>query len=212
MTSPDQPTLSPTGLPVAPALDEPRLVTETGVDARVAAIIQPVLADLGYRLVRVRLMGMNGLTLQILAERADGTMTVDDCEAISKAVSPVLDVEDPIEKAYHLEVSSPGIDRPLVRRSDFERWAGFEAKVELVVPVSGRKRFRGWLVGIREDEGGIRLLQPLDDGTVEVWFPLTALSEARLVLNDALIRESLRAAKQAPEAVGGPEAGETEQD
>jgi ribosome maturation factor RimP len=184
-----------TGHPVESPLDEPRIVAETGVDARVAAIIEPVLADLGYRLVRVRLSGINGLTLQILAERADGTMSVDDCEAVSRAVSPVLDVDDPVERAYHLEVSSPGIDRPLVRRSDFARWAGYEAKVELAVPVGGRKRFRGWLLGIREGEGGIRLLQTLETGEQEIWFPLDTLSEAKLVLNDALIRESLRAGR-----------------
>jgi ribosome maturation factor RimP len=183
------------GHAVESPLDEPRLVAETGIDARVAAIIEPVLADLGYRLVRVRLLGMNGLTLQIMAERPDGTMTVEDCEAVSRAVSPVLDVEDPVDKAYHLEVSSPGIDRPLARRSDFDRWAGFEAKIELSVPVEGRKRFRGWLLGTRGADGGVRLLQPLENGTQEIWFPLDTLAEAKLVLNDALIRESLRAGK-----------------
>jgi len=119
-------------------------------------------------------------------------MTVEDCEAVSKAVSPALDVDDPISGAYHLEVSSPGIDRPLVRRSDFDRWAGFEAKIELQVPVAGRKRFRGWLLGTRGEEGGVRLLQSLEDGTQEVWFRLDTLDEAKLVLNDALIREALR--------------------
>jgi ribosome maturation factor RimP len=183
------------GKAVESPIDEPRLVAETGIDARVAAIIEPVLLDLGYRLVRVRLLGMNGLTLQIMAERPDGTMTVEDCEIVSKAISPVLDVDDPVDKAYHLEVSSPGIDRPLARRSDFDRWSGFEAKIELAVPVEGRKRFRGWLLGTRGDDGGVRLLQPLETGVQEVWFPLDTLSEAKLVLNDALIRESLRAAK-----------------
>jgi ribosome maturation factor RimP len=161
----------------------------------VAAIVDPILVDLGYRLVRVRLLGMNGLTLQIMAERPDGTLTVEDCEAISRAISPVLDVDDPVDKAYHLEVSSPGIDRPLARRSDFDRWAGFEAKVELAVPVEGRKRLRGWLLGTRADEGGIRLLQSLETRVDEIWFPLASLAEAKLVLNDALIRESLRAGK-----------------
>jgi ribosome maturation factor RimP len=183
------------GQAVESPIDEPRLVAETGIDARVAAIIDPVLLDLGYRLVRVRLLGMNGLTLQIMAERPDGTMTVEDCEIVSKAISPVLDVDDPVDKAYHLEVSSPGIDRPLARRTDFDRWSGFEAKIELAVPVEGRKRFRGWLLGTRGADGGVRLLQPLETGVQEVWFPLDTLSEAKLVLNDALIRESLRAAK-----------------
>ncbi len=181
-----------TGAPVETDLEEPRLVRETGVDARVAAIIEPVLIDLGYRLVRVRLFGQNGLTLQIFAEKADGTMSVEDCEAASKAISPALDVDDPVSGAYHLEISSPGIDRPLVRRSDFDRWSGFEAKIELGVPVHGRKRFRGWLLGTKGEEGGVRLLQSLEDGTQEVWFRLDTLDEAKLVLNDALIRESLR--------------------
>lgn len=195
----EQPHAPLTGHLVDSPLDEPRLVAETGVDARVAAIVDPVLVDLGYRLVRVRLLGMNGVTLQIMAERPDGTMSVDDCEAVSKAVSPVLDVDDPVGKAYHLEISSPGIDRPLARRSDFDRWAGFEAKIELEVPLDGRKRFRGWLLGTRDGEGraegGVRLLQSLEDGTQEVWFPLDTLGEGKLVLNDALIRESLRAGK-----------------
>ena len=195
MATDETPTPPLTGHPVESTLDEPRLVGETGVDARVAAIIDPVLADLGYRLVRVRLLGQTGLTLQILAEKPDGSMTVEDCEAVSKAVSPVLDVDDPIGKAYNLEVSSPGIDRPLVRRSDFDRWAGFEAKLELAVPVLGRKRFRGWLLGTKGDDGGMRLLQSLDDGTQEIWFPLDTLSEAKLVLNDALIRAALKAGK-----------------
>ena len=181
------------GSPVETALSEPRIVTETGVDARVAAIVEPVLLDMGYRLVRVRLLGQAGLTLQILAEKADGTMSVEDCEAVSKAVSPVLDVDDPVGKAYHLEISSPGIDRPLVRRSDFDRWSGFEAKLELAVPQAGRKRFRGWVLGSRGEDGGLRLLQALEDGTQEIWFPLDTVSEAKLVLNDALIRESLKA-------------------
>ena len=103
---------------------EPRLITETGIDRRIADIIEPVLVPMGYQLVRVRLTSQNGATLQIMAERTDGTMTVQDCEAISTVISPVLDVEDPVDKAYHLEVSSPGIDRPMVRKSDFSRWSG----------------------------------------------------------------------------------------
>ena len=116
------------------------------MDARVAAIVQPVLRAIGFRLVRVRLSGQNGLTLQIMAEREDGTMTVEDCEEVSRAVSPALDVEDPVDKAYHLEVSSPGIDRPLVRKSDFETWAGHLVKIETSILVAERKRFRGTIV------------------------------------------------------------------
>jgi len=179
----------------AAPLDEPRFTRETGPAARVAAIIDPILADLGYRLVRVRLSGLNGLTLQIMAEKPDGTMAVEDCEAVSRAISPALDVEDPIDKAYHLEVSSPGMDRILVRESDFRRWAGHEARIELAVPLAGRKRFRGWILEPVDGQGGVRLLQSLEDGTQEVRFPLADVEEARLVLNDALIKASLKAGK-----------------
>jgi ribosome maturation factor RimP len=196
MSAEDQMPLPPLmGSPVETTLDEPRIVAETGVEARVAEIIEPALIDLGYRLVRVRTSGNNGMTLHIFAEKTDGTMGVDDCEAVSKVVSPLLDVDDPIGKAYHLEISSPGMDRVLVRRSDFDRWIGFETKLELSVPLNGRKRFRGWLLGTKDNTGGMRLLQTLEDGTQEIWFPLDTLSEARLVLNDALIRESLKAGK-----------------
>src|SRR5215203_5453898 len=132
--------------------DERRLLIETGVAARVAAIVEPALADLGFRLVRVKVSGLNGCTVQIMAERPDGTMTVEDCEAVSRAISPILDLDDPVGIAYHLEVSSPGIDRPLVRVSDFTRWAGHEAKVELAVPMDGRKRFRG-IIGVPSADG-----------------------------------------------------------
>src|SRR6187549_3353007 len=113
--------------------DEPRLITEQGVAARVAAIATPVLTGMGYRLVRVRISGTSGCTVQIMAERPDGSMLIEDCEAASRALSPVFDVEDPIDREYRLEVSSPGIDRPLVRRSDFERYAGHEAKIEMAL-------------------------------------------------------------------------------
>jgi len=104
--------------------NEPRLIVETGLDLRVAEIIEPVIAAMDFRLVRVRMLNQNGATLQIMAERNDGTMDVEGCEAVSVAISPVLDVEDPIDREYHLEVSSPGIDRPMVRKSDFTRWQG----------------------------------------------------------------------------------------
>src|SRR3712207_6700809 len=119
-----------------------RLITETGVAARVAAIVEPVIEDLGFRLVRVKVSGLNGCTVQIMAERPDGGRSVEDCETVRRAVSPVLDLENPIERAYHLEISSPGIDRPLVRSGDFERWVGHGAKIEMGTPVDGRKRFR----------------------------------------------------------------------
>jgi len=133
----------------APLTDvEPRLLTETGIAARIAAIVGPVLAGLGYRLVRVAVTGRDGCTVQVMAERPDGSFSVGDCEAASRVLSPTLDAEDPIERAYRLELSSPGIDRPLARRSDFERYAGHEVKVEMAVPIEGRKRFRGHAAGI----------------------------------------------------------------
>jgi ribosome maturation factor RimP len=171
---------------------EERLITETGVSARVAAIVEPVLADLGFRLVRARVTGANGCTVQIMAERPDGTMSVDECEAVSRAVSPVLDLEDPIERAYYLEVSSPGIDRPLVRASDFERWAGYEAKIELSLGLSGRKRFRGVIRAVTDGKVSLELPDAPEGTDPIVLLPLDDLADARLVLTDELIRESLR--------------------
>ena len=171
---------------------EERLITETGVSARVAAIVEPVLEDLGFRLVRVRVTGANGCTVQIMAERPDGMMSVDECEAVSRAVSPVLDLEDPIERAYYLEVSSPGIDRPLVRASDFERWAGYEAKIELSLGLSGRKRFRGVIRAVTDGKVSLELPDAPEGTDPIVLLPLDDLADARLVLTDELIRESLR--------------------
>src|SRR5918912_250300 len=171
---------------------ERRFITETGVAARVAPIVEPVLADLGFRLVRVKVSGLNGCTVQIMAERPDGTMTVEDCEAASRALSPALDVEDPIERAYHLELSSPGIDRPLVRPGDFLRWAGYEAKVETALPVNGRKRFRGVIRGIADDALVLDLSDAKAGEEPQARLPLSDLADARLVLTDALIREALR--------------------
>ncbi|MDR4308196.1 ribosome maturation factor RimP [Chelatococcus sambhunathii] len=181
-------------------LDEPRLVTEAGVDARVAAIVGPTLMDLGFRLVRVKSSGRDGYTLQIMAERPDGTFTVEDCEAASKAISPVLDVEDPIDRAYNLEMSSPGIDRPLVRVSDFARWAGHLAKVEMEVPVDGRKRFKGVLEGVEGELALLRRDDPSKDENPRVKLPIADVAEARLILTDELIREALRRAKAAGRA------------
>src|ERR1700755_6172 len=132
-------------------LDEPRLVVEPGAAARVSAVAGPVLHGMGYRLVRIKISGEAGCTVQIMAERPDGSMQIEDCEAISKALSPVLDIADPIDRAYRLEISSPGIDRPLVRRSDFARYAGYLVKVEMAVAHEGRKRFRG-ILGEVDDE------------------------------------------------------------
>src|ERR1700693_4703712 len=135
----------------AELLAAPRLVVEPGMAARVSAVAGPVLQGMGYRLVRIKISGEFGCTVQIMAERPDGSMLIEDCEAISKALSPVLDVADPIDRAYRREVSSPGIDRPLVRRSDFERFSGHLVKIEMAVAHQGRKRFRGTLGGVEGD-------------------------------------------------------------
>lgn len=180
--------------------DDDRLIRESGVEARVAALIWPLLRSMGFRLVRVRLSGQNGLTLQIMAEREDGTMTVADCEELSRAVSPALDVEDLIDKAYHLEVSSPGIDRPLVRVSDFAAWQGHLAKLETAVMVSERKRFRGRIA--EAGANGIVLERDQasygDEPRVEI--PYDTIADARLILTDDLIRDALAKDKQARQA------------
>jgi ribosome maturation factor RimP len=169
-----------------------RFLTETGLEARIAGLVEPVLDDLGYRLVRIKLSAMNGQTLQIMAERPDGTMSVNDCEIVSKAVSPVLDIEDPIHTAYNLEVSSPGIDRPMVRKSDFERWLGHIAKLETRVMIGGRKRYKGTIIGVSDDSATFRR-ETVQQGEEETFtLPFSEISEAKLVLTDELIRESLR--------------------
>jgi ribosome maturation factor RimP len=190
-------------------LDEPRLQAETGVAARVARVVEPVLADLSLRLVRIKLSTGPDATLQIMAERADGTMSIDDCEAASRALSPVLDLEDPISTPYRLEISSPGIDRPLVRVSDFRRALGHEAKVELSVPLDGRRRFRGMLAAVAGNELTLTLPDAKAGEAASVALPLDGIADARLVLTDALIRESLRAAEEAAAAAGETE-GEAE--
>jgi ribosome maturation factor RimP len=196
------------------ALDEPRLVAETGVAARVAHLAEPVLAQLGFRLVRVRLMQQHGQTLQIMAERPDGTMTIDDCEAASQALSPELDVADVIANEYRLEISSPCVDRPLVRVSDFLRAVGHEARIELAHPLeSGRKRFRGLIRGVEGEGRDARLALERTDARSDeeklVHLPLADLDEGKLALTEALIRQSLRAGKlqqaAAEEEHAGPE-------
>ena len=180
------------------APSEERFIHETGLAAGIATLVEPVLVDLGFRLVRVQLSGSDSQTLQIMAERPDGTMSVGDCETVSRQVSPVLDAYDPLTDAYRLEISSPGIDRPLVRPSDFEDWAGFEAKIELKQPVNGRKRFRGIVDGFENDE--VRLECELDQvGKQVLGFPMAMIGEAKLVLSDDLIRETLRRAKKLKE-------------
>ncbi len=181
----------------APNETEPRLIVEPGLPARVAAIAEPVIESLGYRLVRVKVSGAEGCTVQIMAERPDGSMTVADCETVSRALSPVLDVADPIERAYRLEISSPGIDRPLVRKSDFERYAGHLAKIEMEIPVDGRKRFRGELAGTEGDAARIRRDDTEAGEEAEILLPIEEMSEARLVLTDDLVTQALRRGKAA---------------
>ncbi len=176
-----------------PAKDlEERIITETGIDARVASIIEPVLQSIGFKLVRARLSGLNGLTLQIMAERNDGTMTVEDCEFVSRTLSPVLDVEDPIDRNYHLEVSSPGIDRPLVRKSDFVVWSGHIAKVDTSAVLEGRKKFRGRISNVSDGSITIESDQATYGDKPAVEIPFEMIADARLVLTDDLIRDALR--------------------
>jgi len=181
----------------AELLAEPRLVVEPGVAARVSAVAGPVLQQMGYRLVRIRISGEAGCTVQIMAERPDGSMQIEDCEAISRALSPVLDIADPIDRAYRLEISSPGIDRPLVRRSDFERHAGHLAKIEMAIAHQGRKRFRGVLAGVDGDKVRIRRDDVPAGEDADILLTMEDIADARLVLTDELIAESMRRGKAA---------------
>ena len=179
-------------------MTDQRLTRETGPALRVAKLIEPVLDGLGFRLVRVKL---SGSTLQVMAERPDGSFTIDDCEAASRAISPVLDVADAISSRYFLEMSSPGIDRPLVRAGDFRRWAGHELKIEMAVPFDGRKRFRGLLLGAEDGLAIVRLPDAPADAPDTVRLPIVDIGEARLVLSEELIREALRRDKALREGV-----------
>lgn len=179
---------------------EPRLIVETGLDLRIAEIIEPTLIGMGFRLVRVRMMNQNGMTLQIMAEREDGTMDVEGCEAVSTAISPVLDVEDPIDREYHLEVSSPGIDRPMVRKSDFARWTGHLVKVETSILIDTKKRFRGKIGETNEDGFVLERDQVAYGEEPRVTIPYSALAEGKLILTDDLIRDALKADKLAKQA------------
>jgi ribosome maturation factor RimP len=189
--------------------DEPRLITEPGRSARVAALVEPVLAELGYRLVRVRISGLAGCTVQVMAERPDGTMTIEDCETASRALSPVLDAADPIEGTYRLEISSPGIDRPLVRRSDFDRYAGHMAQVEMQAPIAGRRRFRGELNGTEGEYVRLRCGDGAAPEGADVLLRIDDMIEARLVLTDTLVAESLRRSKHAERKAKDAEERET---
>jgi ribosome maturation factor RimP len=171
------------------------LIAKTAIDRRLAEIVTPAIEGLGYELVRIRLQGGRTATLQIMADRPDGGINVDDCAKISTAVSAVLDVEDPIEDNYHLEVSSPGIDRPLTRLKDFDAWADYEARIETTELIDGRRRFKGFLRGTEGNEVLIEIEEagaPLTIGLEFEW-----LSDAKLILTDELIAEMLRQKKAA---------------
>jgi ribosome maturation factor RimP len=186
-----------------------RFIFETGLAAELAALVEPVLVDMGLRLVRAEISGRDGKTVEVMAERQDGSMTIDDCEKVSRAISPLLDAHELVSESYRLEVSSPGIDRPLVRPSDFEDWAGYEAKIELNEPIDGRKRIRGRLEGF--EAGEVRIAADLGEaGRTVIAVPLGLVERARLLLTDDLVREALRRAKQKGRAgLGdGSEAGE----
>ncbi|WP_305967926.1 MULTISPECIES: ribosome maturation factor RimP [unclassified Mameliella] len=182
------------------------LIAKTGMDKRLAEIVQPVIEDMGFELVRIRLMGGQVPTLQIMAERPQGGIEVDECGEISTAVSAVLDVEDPIIDAYTLEVSSPGIDRPLTRLKDFETYEGYEARLETSEMIEGRKRFRGVLAGVEDGE----VLINLDEGTIGLEFDW--LTDAKLVMTDELIRLMLKARKKADAQGAGTTLDETKFD
>ena len=199
----------PTAAEPVEGLDEVRLIQDSGSGDRVGRIAAPVLRDLGYRIVRVKISSGEGPTIQIMAERPDGTMSIEDCENVSVALSPVFDVEEPMAQAYRLEISSPGIDRPLVRESDFARAVGHEARIEMAVLVNGRKRFRGLLKAVAPGPDGpaARMALMADDTSEsEVELPIGAMAEARLVLTDDLIRAALRREKTAlRDAKRGPD-------
>jgi ribosome maturation factor RimP len=172
------------------------MIAKTGMDHRLAEIVQPVIEDMGFELVRLRLMSGATPTLQIMAERPEGGIEVDECAQISTAVSALLDVEDPLIDAYTLEVSSPGIDRPLTRLKDFDTYEGYEAKLETTELIDGRKRFRGILAGI-EDNAVLVNLDESDTGSdpVTIGLEFEWLADAKLIMTDELIREMLKARK-----------------
>ena len=188
--------------------NEPRFATETGLAGEVTRIAEPVLEELGYRLVRVQVSGRNGATVQVMAERPDGTITIEDCAVISRNLSPALDAYDPLPGQYHLEVSSPGIDRPLVRPGDFVHWAGFETRIELKQELDGRKRYRGRILGL--EAGEIRIEAEIEPGLPLrlIGLPVGLVSTARLVMTDELLRETLRRRAKAGETAQDDPAAE----
>ena len=164
-----------------------RLVREQGVAGEIADLVEPVIEDLGFRLVRVIMSGRDGGTLQIMAERPDGTMTIEDCTKLSRNISPLLDVADPVSGNYRLEISSPGIDRPLVRPGDFEKWAGFEIKIETMELIDGRRRFRGILEGVEDGEILIKVDLEKNKNPVVIGLAFELIAQAKLVMTDELL-------------------------
>ena len=181
------------------------LIAKTAIDRRLAEIIQPVIEGMGFELVRIRLQGGKTATLQIMADRPEGGINVEDCAEISTAVSATLDVEDPLEDAYHLEVSSPGIDRPLTRLKDFATFEGYDARLETAQAIDGRKRFKGILAGVEGDEVLLNIEEGGEVQTIGLGFDL--LSDAKLLLTDELIALMLKERKEAGTLPEGAEAG-----
>jgi ribosome maturation factor RimP len=184
-------------MPSSPASADRRFSRETGAARVIADLAEPVLDDLGFRLVRVKVSGRDGGTVQIMAERPNGEMTVEDCAMISRRLSPVLDAYDPMPGGYRLEISSPGVDRPLVRPSDFAMWAGHEAKVELTELVGGRKRFRGVIEGVADDEARLKIELEGGSEPVVIGLPFSLIHEAKLVVDLDGFRAALSGKKPA---------------
>ena len=188
--------------------NDTRFVRETGPAAEIAALTEPVLDELGFRIVRVVVSGRDGGTVQIMAERPDGTMSIDDCTGLSRRLSPLLDAHDPMPGRYHLEVSSPGIDRPLVRPEDFETWAGFEAKVELQELIDGRRRFRGRIEGFENGEARLEVDFGEGEGSQIIGLPVSLIASAKLVMSDELVKAALAGRSGGPHS-GAGKAAET---
>ena len=183
----------------------------TALEERLSGIVEPATEAAGFELVRLRVTGAKTRTLQVMAERPDGTMSAEDCAQLSRALSPVLEEADPIEDAYTLEVSSPGIDRPLTRLKDYERWEGFAAKIELSQPIEDQKRFKGELAGVEDGpEGQKNVLFDIEGEADTAVIPFGLIEKGKLVLTDELITESLRRAKAAGRAPDGAEANDND--
>ncbi|MCF6321274.1 MAG: ribosome maturation factor RimP [Rhizobiaceae bacterium] len=187
---------------MAQATLHPRDIIESGSEASIAAIVEPEIEGLGFRLVRVQVSGQNGTTLQIMVERPDGMIEVGECETVSRALSPLLDIEEPLPGNYHLEVSSPGIDRPLVRLSDFDTWCGHVAKLETSQMINGRKRYKGTIISTDGNKVTFRADLDSEDENPEFTIAIEDMATVKLILTDDLIRESLRRDKALRQANG----------